>query len=1256
MLRSHALRRRLFVAAALFAAASYCAAQESRGSILGKVTDPQNAVVPGATVVVTNADTGVAHRTTTNPTGYYEVSFLDPGSYKVEVDAQGFKKVVRGPVRLDVGDRLNVDAALQLGEASQSVEVTADAPILETASAAQGRVLNSRDMAQLPMGTMNPFLMQAMAAGTVFTGNLQPDNSRAMDNAASANYASGGFGAATNEFLLDGNPITGTNGGRAGFVPTQEAVDEMRVETSAYDASLGHSVGDYIMATTKMGTNTLHGSGFWQFQQIRWNATPHFTRLSYESGLANGTIAPGSPEQASGRISQPGFSLGGPVYIPKLIHGKNKLFFFVTYSHITSIAAPAATPIYTVPTAAERNGDFSALLVGTTNPSQYIVYDPRSAALVSGHVTRTPFPNNILPASVMTNPITKFYSQLYPLPNNPAGLVQPDGTNNFYDGGQPNNDYFPDFLNRIDYNINNKQRLSGKWYFDGRTSDQYDWAHSTPLAGVESNGLYRPAHGASLDYTYALNASNVLDVGLSFSQYSEGDKKPIDYKYNAAAVGLPAYIDQKAGSADSLPWINIAGMANAASTSFIGQPGLNQRGTTEQLSAKMVTIHGSHTFKYGLEERRYHYAYVNPLGNVTGYYQFSNTYDKQADNTASNQTTTTGLGWASFLMGMPNSVTLDTNDVPYDSTPYHALFFQDDYRISSRLRLTFGLRFEREGGTSERFNRGLAGTYDFSFVPPYASAVQQQYASILSSSANAGNAGVQLLQQMMPASAFNLAGGVTYLGQKYDTLTSGTYRYLPNAGLTYQITPKTVLRVGTGLFTDTFNAMVGTSSRPQLNGYNQTTSTTITTDNGLTFCCGVGASANLGAANPMMNPFPVLASGSRFVLPYGNALGSNVLDGQGFTYYPRDYTPSWEQRSSIGIQREILPNHVVEVSYNNGYGSQPFTRNLSYLPTQYWNFFDQRSSTVDTLMQTTVPNPFLAALPAIQSSNPTLSNYLSTIGMFTSSTVQVQQLLRAYPNAGFNLQQYDAMRGKIVDNEIRLQYEKRMSHGVQSNVQFSHMWGRQQWLPNQFNTTPSWQLNSNIRPNRLVWSTVWELPFGKGRQWLTHGPLQQVLGGWQLSWIYTYQTGALISWGNNYYYGSIDQVVQALDQGQAHSQNIHMWYNPAAVWTSSSAPPASFVGLEGRSAFQPNIYQARVFPQYIDSLRSDGIRNWDVKVARRFALYERLAFVVSLDMLNMTNHTQFGAPNTTVTSSGFGALTTQVNWPRILQFNTRIEF
>ncbi|HUA58779.1 MAG TPA: carboxypeptidase-like regulatory domain-containing protein [Verrucomicrobiae bacterium] len=1258
MLRSHFRYSRVFWAAfGLLAALSYGFAQESRGSILGKVTDPQNAIVPNANVVVTDIATGVSHRTVTNSTGYYEVSFLDPGPYRVEAEATGFKKTSRGPITLDVGDHLSVDLQLQIGQATESVQVTADAPLLDTASAAQGHVLNSRDMAQLPIGTMNPFLMQAMAAGAIFSGSMAPDNNRAMDNAASANYDSGGLGNGTNEFLLDGNPITGTNGGRAGFVPNQDAVDEMRIETSPYDASMGHSIGDFIMVTTKTGTNTLHGSGFWQFQQIRWNATPHYTRLAYQSGLANGTVAPGTPEQASGRLSQPGFSLGGPVYIPKLFNGKNKLFFFVNYSHITSIAPPNSTPIYSVPTAAERNGDFSALLVGTANPTQYIVYDPRSASLVGGQVTRTPFPNNTLPASIMTNPITKFYSQLYPLPNNPAGLLQPDGTNNFYDGGQPDNDYFPDFTTRIDYNIDAKQRLNGKYYFDGRTSDQYDWAHSTPLAGVESNGLYRPARGASIDYTRTLRATSVLDVILSVSQYSEGDKKPIDFKYNAQAVGLPSYIDQKAGAADSLPWINIAGVANAASTSFIGEPGLNQRGTTGQFTVKLVTVHGNHTFKYGWEERRYHYAYVNPLGNVTGYYTFSNTYDMQAQNTPSNQTTTTGLGWASFLMGMPTAMSLDTNSVPYDSTDYHAGFFQDDFRVTSRLRIGFGLRFEREGGTTERFNQGLAGMYDFSYVPPYASAVQAQYASLLSSPpASVSASTVQMLQQGMPASQFVLSGGVSYLGQKWSNLTSGTTRFLPNASVVYQINPKTVFRAGTAWYSDTFNSFGATSTRPLLNGYNQSTSTTITTDHGLTFCCGVGAAANIGGVNPLMNPFPVLASGSRFVLPVGNALGSGILDGQGFTYYPRDYTPAWEQKASAGIERQIYGNHMIDVSFNFGYASVPFTQTQSPLPAQYWNFFDTRSSTVDTLMQTNVPNPFLAALPSIQTSNPTLYNYLSTIGIFTTSTLQVQQLLRAHPNAGFGLSEYDALRGKVIDDEIHLQYTKRMSHGFQETVLYSYMWGRQQWLPNQFNTTPSWQLNPNIRPNRLVWNSVWELPFGKGRQWLTNGPLQHIVGGWELAWTYTYQTGPLISWGNNYYYGSIDQIVNALNHDQVHSQNINLWYSNSAVWQGSTAPPSGFVGFEGRSSAQPNTYQARVFPQYINSLRADGIRDWDVRVARSFRLYERMNLMLALDMFNMTNHTQFTAPNTTVTSSSFGVLSGQSNWPRILQFNVRVQF
>jgi hypothetical protein len=560
---------------------------------------------------------------------------------------------------------------------------------------------------------------------------------------------------------------------------------------------------------------------------------------------------------------------------------------------------------------------------------------------------------------------------------------------------------------------------------------------------------------------------------------------------------------------------------------------------------------------------------------------------------------------------------LDTNDTGYFSTPYHALYVQDDLRVTNRLRFGFGLRFEREGGTNERFNRGLTGMYDFSFAPPYAAAAQNAYSAWLSDPANANTASGQYLAAYMPASKFVVAGGVSYMGQQYPNYTAGTNRFLPNASMVYSFNDKTVLRIGGGLFGDTFNSLTASNSRPNQIGFNQSQSTNLTTDNGLTFCCGVNAASNMGTTNPMMDPFPVLNSGSRWVLPFGSALGGNVLGGQGYTYFPRDFLPTWNARWKISFQRELHGNHMIDVSYNGSYASVPFTQNLSYLPAQFWNFAMAKSPTADAAMTATVPNPFNTALSSLQTSNPTLYTYLSTISMFSSKTLQVQQLLRAYPNAGFNLQKQDSMRGKIVDNDIEILYQKRWSKGFQSSVMYTRTSARQQWLPNQFDQTPAWQPNNNTRPNRFVWTMVWKLPFGKGERFLQHGPLQHVVGGWQLSWIYQYQSGALVSWGNLFYYGSVDQVVQALDQKNYHANNLDWWYSPAAI-TTSATPPAGFVGIQANSTAQPNTYQARMFPQYVDSLRADPIRNWDVRIFRRINLYERLNMNVSVDLLNMT--------------------------------------
>src|ERR1035437_2635192 len=268
-----------------------------------------------------------------------------------------------------------------------------------------------------------------------------------------------------------------------------------------------------------------------------------------------------------------------------------------------------------------------------------------------------------------------------------------------------------------------------------------------------------------------------------------GDRQRISGKRRRKLMSVPSYIDDKAGSQNVLPLINISGMAYYASSGHAAAPGLTQRGTTEQLAPKMTTIKGNHTFKYGLEIRRYQYASVTAGGNPSGNFAFNNTYVRQADNTASTATTNTGLGYASYLMALPNSVSLTTNDTGFWSTPYQAVYFQDDFRLTPKLRLGFGVRFEHEGGNTERFNRGLEGQYDFSYAPPYASAVQGAYASLLSNPANANNAAVQTLAAAVPAGQFNLNGGVQYLGQKDGNFTQGTKRFLPNVSLVYQLTP-----------------------------------------------------------------------------------------------------------------------------------------------------------------------------------------------------------------------------------------------------------------------------------------------------------------------------------------------------------------------------------------------------------------------------------------------------------------------------------
>jgi hypothetical protein len=700
-------------------------------------------------------------------------------------------------------------------------------------------------------------------------------------------------------------------------------------------------------------------------------------------------------------------------------------------------------------------------------------------------------------------------------------------------------------------------------------------------------------------------------------------------------------MDQKAGEFHRLPGLDFNNINDLSS----GYRMTNNRATTPQAKAMMTIIKGAHSLKFGWEERRNWRARSGP-GTSSGNFTFRNNFVRSADNDTTSSSH--ALDWASFMMGLPTGISIDTNDTFYYSTRYRALYVHDDWRLSKRLRLNVGLRYEREGGTTERFNRGLAGGFDFN----------EKF--IFSDLAEAAYAKSPIAE--VPASQFKVRGTTSYLGTKYNNYTDGTHHLLPRIGVVYQINGKTVLRGGYGWFYDTNNAFITT---PSTEGYNQPTSTTLSNDLGLTFCCGIGDIASLSASRTVLaDPFPVRADGTRFDAPYGNTLGANRLASSGVSMPPRNYQPAWQQRWRIGVQREISKNMVIEASYNGTFSMIPVNARIDYLPQQYWATGNVRNQALDDDMNRNITNPFnLSNLTSLRSSDPVVYNYLSTRSGITSSTIRKNQLLRQYPNLnnssglrpGVDIK--DAM-GRNKYGDLQVQFERRFSRGFKSAVMYTYSTGEEQdYYYNEFDAAPSvYRPQDALRPHRVVWTAVWEVPFGKGRKWVTGGPLQHVVGGWQLSWIYQFQNGQATDWGNRFFSGDMSKLQDLFNHDGVNSKDIHVWFDPNITYRGTGAIPQGFAGFEGRSGNQPGSFHVRVFPTRLNELRSDGIRTWDIKILRKFRLHERLAFSAAADLLNATNHTNFLGPNTDPTNRDFGRVTATAGYSRVIQLTGRIEF
>lgn len=1202
-------------------------AQETRGTFSGTVTDSTGAAITGATVTVTNADTNAVFQAITNTTGYYEVPLLLAGNYQMTVASSGFKKLVRSGLTLGLGEQQKIDVTLEVGNASESVTVSAESPILDTSTTSSGKTLTTKEVMDLPV-IANDILIQArMVPGVQTSGTTQYLSEGQIGGSSTSYFAAGNIGG--NEWTLDGQPELGVSRDTA-FTPHTDMVEEFKVESNSFDASFGHSTGLNINMSTKSGTNQLHGTTTWEYWNEEWAAAPFFIRANYLANLAsaraagntslvNRTLA--TPEYPKGHSNNFAGTIMGPVVIPKVYNGKNKLFWFFAYDGARDdIPARPSDINDTVPTLPERSGNFSDLLPAG---SQYQIYDPLSVApnpASAGHYIRQPFPGNIIPQSRFDNPMYAFYNAAIPLPNNnPTNPAQAPLTN-YLPNCQPDNNHYNAFENKNDYNMTEKSRFFFRW----------NWSHYREFYGdLTCSGLLttddtRNNISGVVDWTYTPTPTTVIDIAVAANQWFQRNYNLGLVQYKPSSVGLPAYMDQFCEAHDdcALPALNLSGSYYFYNGSTFGRSlSSYPKERSQSIKTNVSHILGKHSLRAGIDFRAQLRHDIGENGNSMGSFTFSNTYTQATDNGLV-AAGSIGLSYAAFQLGIPTSMSVDNNTSVTEGNPYYGWYGMDTWRVTRNLTLTLGLRMEYELGPTEEHNRAIGG-FNPALQLPIAAAAEAAYAA---------NPIPQLA-----ASAFNVVGGDYYVGTTGESnkLWQNQLMYLPRLAAAYQVTPKTVIRAGYGVYYDTLNVMNEAANQ---SGFSCTQTNVSSNNSGVTWNYG----NPYQGVSILTNPFPSMAGGNPPCQPYGSSLGPMYQVGRGFTYIPYDREHPKVQRWRGSVQRQLGNNMLIEATYWGQWANDlGVTHRLDALPAQYWSTGLVRNNTVNNALTANVTNPFyIGNFVSLQTSNPALYSYMNTQSFYTSQTIQVNQLLRPFPQMN-GLYQADDPLGKNRIKALEIDFTRRFSRGFNLNASWSWLAAYDKLIfNNEFDPVPTWYPSNNARPERITVNGLWELPLGKGKQFLKNGIPAAVLGGWQLAVTWEYQSGDLLSFPNIYYYGNMSTLSSELNNV---NRSLGEWFNTATFERNPSNQPAS--------------YSVRVFPQYINGVRGDKLLQTNANIHRNVRLYEKMTLQFRMDMFNVFNRSQFSDPDTNPNDSTFGEVLSQTaSQNRFIQIQGRIQF
>jgi hypothetical protein len=1193
----------MIFAVALFLAPQQSMAQESRGTISGTVTDPTGAAIPNAQVVVTEVNSGTTSKSKSNAAGQYVVPFLLPGKYSITVESEGFKKSVRAGIELDAAAHLIIDMKLQLGSAQQTVTVTAAAPLLNTASASIGQTITTKEVADLPLNGRTPMMLSELSIGVLPTG--QPSQVHPFDNNGAAAWSIAGSPSQTSEILMDGVPDELWNGTLA-YSPPQATVKQVSVQAFDTDASVGHTYAGVINQILKSGGNKFHGKLYEYGQISAIDANNWFNDLHNKPNPVT-------------HYNQYGLEADGPVWIPHVFDGRNKIFWMFAWEGLKD--SQPSTDLATVPTAAERTGDFSALLPvgcskngglqagnsafcadGTANPNQ--LYNPYGATEANGTITRQPITDNVLSnAGLSIDPVAAKYLQYYPAPNTTG---KPDGEDNFI-SSVPSIDNYNNFLGRLDFNLGSATHM----FFDFRRNLRYQAKQNYFNNAATGGTLDRSNWGASFDVEHTLNASTALDVRANWTYFLQTEGEPGD-GVDPTTLGFPSYIKSNA-EALTVPFIAFSGSCGSQ-TSFqcLGNNRYSRfPSNSYQLFAELMKTVGNHNFKFGIDARQYRLgaaAYKYP----TGSYTFDTNW-VQATSSAAGQNF--GGDFASFLLGLPTKGEYDKQAVNSFYNYYIAGFAQDNWRVNSHLTLNIGLRYDFNTPYYDKHGAVVNG-FDTTSASPIAAQAEAAYA---------GNYATGDYASPLPApGAFQVKGGLTYPSSKNGAYYSNDSNWIsPRFGFSWSpamFNDKTVVRGGFGVFVSQYtianlDANGTWSSNPVLDneGFTAVTQLVPTLDNYLT--------PKAPGTGYLSDPFP-----GGIENPTGSSAGLATFLGQPISFIdPHPKTP-YSIRWNIGIQQQITPNTMFEADYvgNHIVHTPVSTTDLNYLPRQYLSTLPTRDDVLIKALGKNVPNPFQGLEPGTK---------------YNGSSATIAQLLSPYPQFPQDgVTEDNATTGQAYFNALYARIEHRMSHGLWlvANYGWSKLITRDVYL-NPSDPTPNKHLSPFDYTNHIVIGATYDLPFGPNTAHNFHNRLlNEIAGGWVVNGIYTYQTGPPL-------YFSTDMVLTG--------NQIHYNSREAALNSSVFSNDAFVTGKSKQ--FE---YHLRTFPLTLSSIRSNGINNLDSSVLKRFPIVKGVGFQLRFETFNTLNHPMFAPPAVDPSKSSFGSITKTANTSRQIQIGGELTF